>query len=71
MDGLPAMAGKVEALLVWLTTSHRNQDATVRAHRAAAAAAAPGEILGLEATFERDLSLGYCSSAQGEHRLAH
>ena len=23
MDGLPAMAGKVEALLVWLTTSHR------------------------------------------------
>jgi len=30
------------------------QDATVRAHRAAAAAAAPGEILGLEATFERD-----------------
>ena len=47
------------------------QDATVRAHRAAAAAAAPGEILGLEATFERDLSLGYCSSAQGEHRLAH
>ena len=47
------------------------QDATVRAHCAAAAAAAPGEILGLEATFERDLSLGYCSSAQGEHRLAH
>ena len=47
------------------------QDATVRAHRAAAAAAAPGEILGLEATFERDLSLGYCSSAQAEHRLAH
>ena len=47
------------------------QDATVRAHRAAAAAAAPGEILGLEATFERDFSLGYCSSAQGEHRLAH
>ena len=31
------------------------QDATVRAHRAAAAAAAPGEILGLEATFERDI----------------
>ena len=47
------------------------QDATVRAHRAEAAAAAPGEILGLEATFERDFSLGYCSSAQGEHRLAH
>ena len=23
MAGLPAMAGKVEALLVWLTTSHR------------------------------------------------
>ena len=23
MGGLPAMAGKVEALLVWLTTSHR------------------------------------------------
>ena len=24
-----------------------------------------------QATFERDFSLGYCSSAQGEHRLAH
>ena len=23
MDGLPAMAGKVEAQSVWLTTSHR------------------------------------------------
>ena len=33
-------------------------------------AAAPGEILGLEATFERDLSLGYCSSAQGEQSRA-
>ena len=73
MDGLPAMAGKVEALLVWLTTSHSHRmvDATVRAHRAAAAAAVKSEILGLEATFERDFSLGYCSSAQGEHRLAH
>ena len=40
------------------------QDATVRAHRAAAAAAASGEILGLEATCERDFSLGYCSSAK-------
>ena len=47
------------------------QNATVRAHRAAAAAAASGEILALEASFERDLSLGYCSSAQGEQSLAH
>ena len=69
MDGLPAMAGKVEALLVWLTTSHRMRHSDSAS--TSAAAAAPGEILGLEATFERDFSLGYCSSAQGEHRLAH
>ena len=69
MDGLPAMAGKVEAQSVCSQTSHKMR--RCGAHCAAAAAAAPGEILGLEATFEHDFSLGYCSSAKGEHRLAH
>ena len=47
------------------------QDATVRAQCAAAAAAASGDFWALEGSFERDLSLGYCSSAQGEQSLAH
>ena len=62
---------KVEAQSVCSHLTNLAQDATVRAQCAAAAAAASGDFWALEGSFERDLSLGYCSSAQGEQSLAH
>ena len=69
-DGLLAWHGTTGGGAVDVLTNLA-QDATVRAQCAAAAAAASGDFWALEGSFERDLSLGYCSSAQGEQSLAH
>ena len=69
-DGLLAWHGTQGGGAVGVLTNLA-QDATVRAQCAAAAAAASRRFLGLRGLFERDFSLGYCSSAQGEQSLAH
>ena len=69
-DGRLACHGRQDGAAVGVLTNLA-QNATRVSTLCSSGGSRVRRFLGLEATFERDFSLGYCSSAQGEHRLAH